>query len=323
MEDKKKNKPLKKLIVVESPAKARKIEQILEDNSKLLKDKYQVIASCGHICNLKGKNQGVDINKDFKPIYEITNNKYLNIIKDFAKKNDEIIIASDGDREGEAIGWHIVNQLNLPINNTKRIIFYEITKDAIINAIKNPINLNINLINAQRSRQIIDYIVGFNLSPLLWYHIKPKLSAGRVQSSTLKLIIDKENEISKFKNEMYFKVIGTFYKDTKNQIINVSLNKQLKDKNESQLFLEICKKSTFKITSINKNDTTKKPQSPLTTSSLLQECSNKIKLTSKTVMYIAQKLYESGKITYHRTDSTSLSNDIIGKIKIFIINKFY
>ena len=306
------------LIVVESPAKAKKIATLLKNENH----NYIVIASYGHICNLKGKNQGVDIKNNFKPIYEITNRKNLNNLKDVAKKCNDIIIASDGDREGEAIGWHILNQLKLPVDKTKRIIFYEITKSAIIKAINEPLNLNLDLVNAQRSRQIIDYIVGFNLSPLLWTNIKPKLSAGRVQSSTLRLVIDRENDIEKFNKEMYYKINGNFYKTNQNQSMNAVLNTSLKNKEECELFLNTCKKSIFKIINIKKNNSTRKPSPPLTTSSLLQECSNKLKLTSKNVMYIAQKLYESGKITYHRTDSTSLSKEIVNDIKELILKKY-
>ena len=300
----------KKLIIVESPAKAVKI-------NKLLDYKYDVVASFGHIRNLKGKNKGIKYESNFDTVFEIVNKKQVNILKEKSKNASEVIIGTDADREGEAIGWHIIEILNLKIEKTKRIIFNEITKEALENAIKNSIILNTNLINAQKSRQIIDYIVGFNISPILWKNIQPKLSAGRVQSSILKLIIDKEKELNEFNSKLYYKVNGIF-----NDNINSSLNKYITDSKKVDIFLKDLIKSKFSIYDKNISNTFKKPSAPYTTSSLLQDCINKYKFNSKIIMITLQKLYENGLITYHRTDSVSISKNIQGLIKNYILENF-
>ena len=300
----------KKLIIVESPAKAVKI-------NKLLDYKYDVVASFGHIRNLKGKNKGIKYDSNFDTVFEVVNKKQVAILKEKSKNASEVIIGTDADREGEAIGWHIIEILNLKIDKTKRIIFNEITKDALENALNNSIILNTNLINAQKSRQIIDYIVGFNISPILWKNIQPKLSAGRVQSSILKIIIDKEKELKEFNSKLYYKITGIFNKN-----INSSLNKHLCSSDKLDIFLNDLTKSKFSIYDKNISESIKKPSAPYTTSSLLQDCINKFKFNSKIIMITLQKLYENGLITYHRTDSVNISKNIQNLIKKYILENY-
>ena len=304
---------MKSLIIVESPAKAKKISQLIDSNS------YKIIASFGHIRNLAKKNMGIDIANNFDPIYENLpiRSKQIKEMKDEAKQCSEVILGGDADREGEAICWHIANLLKLP-KSAKRIVFHEITKTALQNAIDHPSKINMDLVNAQQARRIIDRLVGFEISPILWKHIQPNLSAGRVQSASLKLICDREKDIEKFNSELYYKTTGKFNKST----ILSTLDHKFTKMEDAKCFLENCVTAQFRIENIKKGSKIKKPASPYTTSSLLQDGGSKLGMSSKQIMNYAQKLYESGKITYHRTDSVNLSEQIMKDIKEYIITKF-
>ena len=304
---------MKSLIIVESPAKAKKIGQLLGS------DNYKVIASFGHLRNLSKKNMGIDIENNFEPIYENLSirSKQIKEIKEEAKKCNKVILAGDADREGEAICWHILSLLKLPLD-TQRIVFHEITKTALEHAITHPETINMNLVNSQQTRRIVDRLVGFEISPILWRHIQPNLSAGRVQSASLKLICDRENQIENFSAEMYYKTTGNFNKDT----IMATLNIKFKKEKDVTKFLDDASKSEYKISEIKKGTKIKKPASPYTTSSLLQDAGGKLSMSSKQIMASAQKLYECGKITYHRTDSVNLSEQILKEIKEFVITTY-
>lgn len=304
------------LVIVESPAKAIKIQKILGKN-------YIVKSSYGHIRNLDNKkfnSLGIDVNNNFKPHYINIKlrTKNINELKKYVKETSETILASDEDREGEAIAWHLAEVLKLNINKTKRICFNEITKPALLNAINNPKLINIDLVKAQKTRQIIDKLVGYSISPILCQNIQKSLSAGRVQSVANRLIVERENEINNFKSEIYYKTNGYF----ENDMIVSELNKKFKNKKETETFLNDCKISIFLIKDINNKIKKNKPPAPFTTSTLQQEISRTLSLSPKHIMSIAQTLYENGYITYHRTDSTVLSNEIKNKIKEFIINKY-
>lgn len=304
---------MKSLIIVESPAKAKKITQLLGNSN------YKVIASFGHIRNLSKKNMGVDIENGFEPIYENLpiRSKQIKEIKEEAKKCDRVILAGDADREGEAICWHILKLLKLPMD-TQRIVFHEITKSALENAIANPEAINMDLVNSQQARRIIDRLVGFEISPILWKHIQANLSAGRVQSASLKLICDRENDIEKYNAEKYYRTTGAF---NKGEIVS-NLNTKFKKESDVQKFLEDCGKAVFAIGEVKKGGKIKKPASPYTTSSLLQDAGGKLSMSSKQIMNSAQRLYESGKITYHRTDSVNLSEQILKAIKEFVTSTY-
>jgi len=303
----------KTLLIVESPAKAKKIQ-------KMLSSKYIVSSSFGHLRNLKGKNKGVDVNNNFKPIYEITKRKEYNSLKSAVKSADKVMIATDEDREGEGIAWHIADLFKLNIKTTDRIVFREITKNAIITAIKNPRKIDMNLVKAQQYRQILDYLVGFELSPVLWKYVQNNLSAGRVQSVVVKLIQERKNKIIDFKHKMYYKTNGSFSKNNEN--IKSTLNTKFIKKDNVIEFLEYCKMAIFKVKNILKKKCSKKPPIPFITSSIQIECNNRFKISSKIIMSILQKLYENGYITYHRTDSTNISNEIIIKIQELITEKY-
>ena len=307
---------MKPLIIVESPAKAKKISQ-------LLNNEYNVLASFGHIRDLAKEGMGIDIENNFNPLYKFLPGKTKQIkqLKDYAKNSSEVILAGDSDREGEAISWHIAKVLGLS-NSSKRIIFHEITKNALENALKNPSQIDMNLVNAQQARRILDRLVGFEISPVLWKHVQPKLSAGRVQSAVLKLIIDRENDIDKFTAKPYFRTVGKFYKTSSSKTFDGCLNKKFENKKDASYFLERAKKEKFIVSKINKGEKVKKPHSPYTTSSLLQDIGTRYKITSKQIMMAAQKLYEAGKITYHRTDSYNLSQQIINSIKKYVTDNY-
>lgn len=296
----------KNLVIVESPAKAKTIEKFLGKD-------YKVLSSYGHIRDLKKKEFSIDINKNFKPDYEIPadKKKLVTELKAQAKKADTVWLASDEDREGEAISWHLYEVLGLKPENTKRIVFHEITKTAILKAIENPRNIDINLVNAQQARRILDRIVGFELSPILWRKVKPALSAGRVQSVAVRLIVEREREIQAFKTEASYKVTAIFMvPDTDGKIVEVKaeLAHRLKTKKEAQALLENCKSANFTIEDITTRPVKKSPAAPFTTSTLQQEAARKLGFTVAQTMMVAQKLYESGKITYMRTDSVNLSD---------------
>lgn len=305
----------KNLVIVESPAKAKTIEGFLGKD-------YLVKSSFGHVMDLSKKDLGVNIDKDFTPIYEISadKKKVVSELKKLAKEAEMIWLASDEDREGEAISWHLYNALKLNETNTKRIVFHEITKPAIANAIQNPRSIDKNLVDAQQARRVLDRLVGFELSPLLWKKVKPSLSAGRVQSVAVRLIVEREEEIRSFKADSAFRVIGDFLIDGQKQKLKGEINKRFKEEKDTLAFLENCKNSNFSISQVEKKPGKKSPAAPFTTSTLQQEASRKLGFSVSRTMRVAQNLYESGKITYMRTDSTNLSdtalamaNEEIGK----------
>ncbi|HIU39179.1 MAG TPA: type I DNA topoisomerase [Candidatus Limisoma intestinavium] len=292
----------KNLVIVESPAKAKTIEKFLGKD-------FKVMSSYGHIRDLQKKDFSIDTTKNYRPVYVIPDDKkeLVKQLKAEAKKADIVWLASDEDREGEAIAWHLYEVLGLTAEKTKRIVFHEITKDAILNAIKNPRGIDMDRVNAQQARRVLDRIVGFELSPVLWKKIKPALSAGRVQSVAVRLIVEREKEIRNFQPEEYYRVTAVFSQNEKAQPIRAELNTRLKTKEEAQAFLEACAKSTFSVTELTVKPATKTPAPPFTTSTLQQEASRKLGFSVAQTMSIAQRLYESGLITYMRTDSVNLS----------------
>ena len=295
----------KNLVIVESPAKAKTIEKFLGKD-------YKVLSSYGHIRDLKRKEFSIDIAKNFTPDYEIPEDKkeLVEKLKAEAKKADVVWLASDEDREGEAIAWHLFEVLKLKPEQTKRIVFHEITKTAILKAIENPREIDINLVNAQQARRILDRIVGFELSPVLWKKVKPALSAGRVQSVAVRLIVEREREIQAFNTEASYRVTAVFLvpeEDGKTVEMKAELARRLKTKEEAKAFLESCKNASFTIEDIVKRPVKKSPAAPFTTSTLQQEAARKLGYTVAQTMMLAQKLYEAGLITYMRTDSVNLS----------------
>ena len=306
---------IENLVIVESPAKAKTIEKFLGKD-------YTVKSSFGHIRDLAKKNLGIDIEHDFTPKYEISTDKksLVKELKSLAKEAKTIWLASDEDREGEAIAWHLYEVLKLKPENTKRIVFHEITKDAILNAIKNYRTIDQNLVDAQQARRILDRLVGFEISPILWKKIKPSLSAGRVQSVAVKLIVEREREINNFKKQKYFRTIGNFICPDKSSLINGDLNKRIEDETEIKNLLKTCKTANFIVSKIEKKPSTRRPSPPFTTSTLQQEASRKMGFSVSRVMSIAQKLYERGLITYMRTDSVNLSSLAINTAKRVIID---
>ncbi len=296
---------MKNLVIVESPAKAKTIEGFLG------KDFY-VKSSYGHVRDLVKKNNGVDIDNNFEPEYVVPaeKKKVISELKKAAKEAETVWLASDEDREGEAISWHLKEVLKLKDDKTKRIIFHEITKPAILKAIENPRSINQNLVNAQQARRILDRLVGFKLSPVLWRKVKPSLSAGRVQSVAVRLIVEREREIENFVTESKFKVTAFF--ETVNgdgaiKSFKAELQKRFETEEEAQAFLDHCKNAEFTIESLEKKLAKKSPAAPFTTSTLQQEASRKLRFSVARTMRVAQSLYESGKITYMRTDSVNLS----------------
>ncbi len=295
-------------MIVESPAKAKTIEKFLGKD-------YKVMSSYGHIRDLQKKDLGIDMENNFTPIYEVPadKKKVVDELKKEAKKAEVVWLASDEDREGEAISWHLHEALNLEKKETRRIAFHEITKNAILHAIKNPREIDKNLVDAQQARRILDRIVGFELSPVLWRKIKPSLSAGRVQSVAVRLIVEREREIEAFQTEASYRVVAIFKKD--NSEIKAELAKRIKTKEEALAFLEKLKNAQFTIENIEKKPGKRSPAAPFTTSTLQQEASRKLGFPVGMTMSVAQKLYESGKITYMRTDSVNLSGLAINASK--------
>lgn len=308
---------LKNLVIVESPAKAKTIEKFLGKD-------YKVMSSYGHIRDLRKKNFSIDIDHGFAPIYEIPDDKreLVNELKKNAEQAQTVWLASDEDREGEAISWHLYEVLGLRPENTKRIVFHEITKNAILNAITNPRDIDINLVDAQQARRVLDRIVGFELSPVLWKKIKPSLSAGRVQSVAVRLIVDRENEIKKFVSEPYFRVTANFDAPS-GQTFPAELHKRLPDAEAAMTYLHDCstKAAKFGVTDVQVKPVSKSPAPPFTTSTLQQEASRKLGFTVSQTMMVAQRLYEAGYITYMRTDSTNLSSLAISAISKEITNE--
>lgn len=292
----------KNLVIVESPAKAKTIEKFLGSD-------YKVLSSYGHIRDLKKKEFSIDTDT-FTPEYEIPDEKakLVSELKSQAEKAETVWLASDEDREGEAISWHLYEVLNLKPEHTKRIVFHEITKPAILSAIEHPRQIDLNLVNAQQARRVLDRIVGFKLSPVLWKKVKPALSAGRVQSVAVRLIVEKEREIQQFKSEANYRVTALFEIPENKTEIKAELNQRFKTKEEAMAFLESCKQAAFRIDDIATRPQKRTPSAPFTTSTLQQEAAHKLGFTVAQTMMIAQKLYESGKITYMRTDSVNLSS---------------
>lgn len=308
----------KNLVIVESPAKAKTIEKFLGKD-------FKVLSSYGHVRDLRKKEFGIDINNHFTPEYAILpdKEKVVSELKNEAEKADTVWLASDEDREGEAISWHLYEVLNLSPEKTKRIVFHEITKPAILKAIETPRSIDINLVNAQQARRVLDRIVGFELSPVLWKKVKPALSAGRVQSVAVRLIAEREREIQAFKSEPSYRITAVFQvpgADGKMVEIKSELTHRFKTKEEARKFLEICKVASFSIEDIATRPVTKSPAAPFTTSTLQQEAARKLGYTVTQTMVVAQKLYESGKITYMRTDSVNLSELAITGSKDAILN---
>ncbi len=292
------------LVIVESPAKAKKIEEFLGKD-------YKVMSSYGHIRDLKKKELSIN-EKNMVPDYEIPEEKkkLVSELKSCAKQAKKIWLASDEDREGEAISWHLCEVLGLDEEKTSRIVFHEITKSAILDAIQHPRHLDMNLVNAQQARRVLDRIVGFKLSPVLWRKVKPALSAGRVQSVAVRLIVEREREIQKFNSEPYFRISAIFAKNDDNGNVNeikAELDKRFKTQEEADAFLEKCKDASFAVEAVSKKPLKRMPAPPFTTSTLQQEAARKLGFTVSQTMMVAQRLYESGRITYMRTDSVNLS----------------
>ncbi|MEY3126311.1 MAG: hypothetical protein RL273_435, partial [Bacteroidota bacterium] len=298
----------KNLVIVESPAKAKTIEGYLGSG-------FIVKSSYGHVRDLAKKGLAIEIDNKFNPLYEVTPDKkqLVSELKKLVKESEVIWLATDEDREGEAISWHLYETLGLSKKETKRITFNEITKTAILKSIEKPRNINKELVDAQQARRILDRIVGFELSPVLWKKIRPKLSAGRVQSVAVRLIVEREKEIQSFSTSTFFRVNGLFQALKGN--LKTEYCKQLADESEAKKLLERCLKSSFFVEEIQQKPATKIPSAPFTTSTLQQEASLKLGFSVTKTMLVAQRLYESGMITYMRTDSVNLSETAIQEAK--------
>lgn len=306
------------LVIVESPAKAKTIEKFLGKG-------YTVTSSFGHIRDLSKKDFGIDIKNNYTPNYEVSSDKkkVVTELKKLAKKADIVWIASDEDREGEAIAWHLFEVLKLDPEKTKRIVFHEITKDAILKAIESPRSIDQNLVDAQQARRVLDRLVGFELSPVLWKKVKPSLSAGRVQSVAVRLLVEREREIMKFNPVSSFRVIGNFDIPSSNGTeLKAELNNRFKTLSEAESFLTDCKASDYKVSDISKKPAKRTPAPPFTTSTLQQEASRKFGFSVSQTMTIAQRLYEAGKITYMRTDSVNLADAAVDAAATEIKNEY-
>ncbi|MBN4061839.1 type I DNA topoisomerase [Bacteroidales bacterium AH-315-I05] len=310
----------KNLVIVESPAKAKTIERFLGSDF--------IVKSCyGHIRDLKEKDMSVDVENNFAPTYEVPSDKkkILDELKKLAKKAELVWLATDEDREGEAISWHLSEALKLDEAKTKRIVFHEITKSAILNAIENPRTIDKKLVDAQQARRVLDRLVGFEVSPILWKKVKPALSAGRVQSVAVRLIVEREREIQNFNVTSGYKVVAQFYNAEKGKeetLFKAEIPKKFSAKEEAVAFLQKLKAASFTVKSVEKKPATRSPAAPFTTSTLQQEASRKLGFSVLQTMRVAQNLYEAGKITYMRTDSVNLSNMAIGAAKDEVINRY-
>ncbi len=307
------------LIIVESPAKARTIE-------KILGKEYRVKSSFGHIRDLEKKKLGIDIQHDFKPRYVVPDEKkkVVSELKKAVREAGGIYLASDEDREGEAIAWHLSEVLELPAETTKRIVFHEITPTAIKEALTTPRTIDHNLVNAQQARRILDRLVGYELSPVLWKKVKPSLSAGRVQSVAVRLVVDREREIHQFKMQSYYRVTGEFYivKEGKVFLLKAELNERFPTRDEAMAFLASLQEKSFTVTAITKKPLKRTPPPPFTTSTLQQEASRRLKFSVSYTMSLAQRLYEAGHITYMRTDSVNLSKLALNTAHKWITEKY-
>ncbi len=308
----------KNLVIVESPAKAKTIEKFLGSD-------YHVMSSFGHIRDLAEKGIGIDFENNYQPQYAVSTDKKKTVaeLKKACKESEIIWLASDEDREGEAIAWHLYDELKLKPENTRRIVFHEITKEAILHAIENPRNIDLNLVDAQQARRVLDRIVGFELSPILWRKIRPSLSAGRVQSVAVRLIVEREREINQFTAEATYRVNAIFDSvDVTGKAIELKaeLQQRFATKAEAMAFLEKCKDAQFSVDSIVTKPAKKSPAPPFTTSTLQQEAARKLGFSVSQTMQVAQRLYEAGKITYMRTDSVNLSDLALGTSRAEIIS---
>jgi DNA topoisomerase-1 len=311
---------IENLVIVESPAKAKTIEKFLGKD-------FRVVSSFGHIRDLSKKNLGIDIENNFAPDYEVPKekSKVVGELRKAAAESKNIWIASDEDREGEAIAWHLASVLNLDLSTTKRIVFHEITKEAISNAILNPRRIDMNLVNSQQARRILDRLVGFEISPVLWKKVQPSLSAGRVQSVAVRLIVEREREIIAFKTESSFRINAVFSIDPsngENSTIRAEAIKRFPGEKEAMKFLDLCNSSEYRVAGVTVKPGTRYPAPPFTTSTLQQEAYRKLGFSVAQTMVVAQKLYEAGKITYMRTDSTSLSKLALAKSREMITSEF-
>ena len=307
------------LVIVESPAKAKTIQKFLGNG-------YEVKSSFGHIRDLQDKKLSVDVERNFTPEYVIPSDKKKVVaeLKKAAASASTVWLASDEDREGEAISWHLFETLGLNEAHTRRIVFHEITKDAIVNAVRNPRSIDMNLVNAQQARRVLDRLVGFELSPVLWRKIQPKLSAGRVQSVALRLVVEREKEIMAFENEAFYKVEALFHPAEFPAAVKVKavLDTKFKTIDEAREFLQDCIGAEFTVSDVEKKEATRFPAAPFTTSTLQQEAARKLRFPVSMTMRVAQSLYERGLITYMRTDSTNLSTLALGAAKKFITGNF-
>ena len=304
------------LVIVESPAKARTIEKFLGDD-------YRVMSSYGHIRDLKKKSFSIDVDNDFHPVYEIPDDKTQLVaeLRKAAADATTVWLASDEDREGEAIAWHLYEVLGLKPENTRRIVFHEITKKAILNAIAHPRDIDAGRVDAQQARRVLDRIVGFELSPVLWKRLKPALSAGRVQSVAVRLIVERENEIKSFVSEPYYRVTARFAAPGSDTAVKGELTRRLATQAEARAFLEGCAGADFRVGTVNVRPLRKAPAPPFTTSTLQQEASRKLGFTVSQTMMVAQRLYENGHITYMRTDSLNLSEEAVAAIAAQITDR--
>ena len=315
----KKTEKAENLVIVESPAKAGTIQ-------KFLGDSFVVKPSFGHIRDLHERDLSIDIEKNFTPRYEVPadKKKVVSELKKLASAAKTVWLASDEDREGEAISWHLYETLGLKKENTKRIVFHEITKNAILHAIETPRDIDMNLVDAQQARRVLDRLVGFELSPVLWRKVQPKLSAGRVQSVALRLIVDREREILSFKRSSFYRIEALFHPENfpAGAYLKAVLDKKFTDRDSAEAFLRSCTGARFSVLSVDKKEGTRVPAAPFTTSTLQQEASRKLHMSVSTTMSVAQKLYESGLITYMRTDSTNLSTLALAASRDFVTAEY-
>ena len=306
-------------MIVESPAKAKTLEKFLGKD-------YTVKSCFGHVRDLLNKELSVDTKNNFMPTYEVAQDKKKVVaeLKKLSKEAELVWLATDEDREGEAISWHLVETLNLSEDKVRRIVFHEITKRAILKAVDNPRGIDGKLVDAQQARRVLDRLVGYELSPVLWKKVKPALSAGRVQSVAVRLIVEREREINEFKSESYYKIIADFFigDGDKRSVLKAELQEKFDTKDRVKEFLERCKKADFKIVGKEIKPAKKSPSPPFTTSTLQQEASRKLGFSVAQTMVVAQKLYESGKISYMRTDSVSLADSAIAAAKKEIIDSY-
>ncbi|MDE7451172.1 MAG: DNA topoisomerase I, partial [Alistipes sp.] len=297
------------LVIVESPAKAKTIEKFLGKD-------YIVKSSYGHIRDLAKKDLGIDIKEGFRPVYEIPADK-KKLVAELAKLAEKktVWLASDEDREGEAIAWHLTEVLGLPVDTTKRIVFHEITKRAILEAIEHPRTVDMNLVNAQQARRVLDRLVGFELSPVLWKKVRPSLSAGRVQSVAVRLLVEREREIIAFQSTPYYRVVAQFYaaNDPARTIFKAELSTRFAQREEAETFLNKCIGAEFTVAKAEEKPAQRYPAAPFTTSTLQQEAGRKLGMSVSQTMSVAQRLYEQGLITYMRTDSVNLSEQALAQ----------